>query len=161
LIVCLSFLVNSLQQDLSSEEPDLNLVTLIQAPEGDKAIDEGWIKDTVNRFETSDDVFQISFLSAVIFVTASNHSKFEITDGARKFLQSKGTHSVRHVPQLRGHESLLPGPYVIVQNRLRTVWRLYDDSYGTFVSTLRPQSGYVPLVPLLDRFQVNVSSSRF
>ncbi|KAK4228636.1 amidase signature domain-containing protein [Podospora fimiseda] len=81
-----------------------------------------WVRSAVERYQ-ADDVFQIAFLET-------------LTNEAKEYLQKLGNKQVvfLHAP------SLLPGPYYMVQNQLRDVWRLFNDTHGTWMITLKSQA---------------------
>lgn len=128
-------------QDIAFVGEDLSLVTVFNVPEGpDIKITESWIRDIVKHYEDSDDVFQTAFLSGVILYGAEKND-VEITPSALQFLKAKGTTTIRCMSTASAKGSLSPGPYVVVEGHLREVWRLFDDTNGTFMTTLRPQKG--------------------
>jgi hypothetical protein len=96
----------------------------------------------VEKYKSDDDVFHEAFLSGVVFHGVGEND-VEIEDHARAFLSKLGTIWIKCMPEGSPERKLLPGPYVLLGNHLRDVWRLFDDSNGAFMVTFYPQKGYV------------------
>jgi hypothetical protein len=113
------------------------LVTVISSS-GKSSIDARWLEKVLDNFR-SDDVFKEPFLATVIF-TAPQNLKIDITQDARDFLKRRG---VKRVEIWIKDDAPNPGPYFA---RSRTLWpasRLYDDTHGAFLHSLRlGHSGY-------------------
>lgn len=124
---------------LESHE-DFSLVTVFSVAQCPKSkITESWMQESVQKYKSTDDVFHEAFLSGVIFHGASED--VEIADNAQDFLSKLGTQWIQYMPPTSPAQNLLPGPYVLVGNRLRDVWRLFDDTNGAFMMTFRPRKG--------------------
>ena len=96
-----------------------------------------YIRQRVKVYNEVDDVFHIAFLATVVF-QAPEANAFSITDDAREYLQRLGTNCIINAES----EDLLPGPYALIGNQLKDVWKLIDDINGTCMVTLKPQSRY-------------------
>jgi hypothetical protein len=91
------------------------------------------MRKTVEEYEKGDDVFDKAFLATVIFYGVEEHD-VTLTDRAREYLGKLGNKHIAFITSPR----LLPGPYVLVGNELRDVWKLVNDSNGTCMVTLKP-----------------------
>lgn len=82
-----------------------------------------------------DDVFSQEFLAVVVFIVPRKSciSKEEI-----KILEENGMKEYIFVSST----DYSPGPHVIVDQELREVWKLVEDSYASCMVTLKPQTGY-------------------
>ena len=94
-----------------------------------------WVLAGVAEYERVDDVFDSAFLATVI-LTGAKKADVEITDDAEECFAELGNKQAMFVPSPK----LLPGPYVLVGQELRDVWKLVDDFNGTCMATLKPQS---------------------
>jgi hypothetical protein len=101
----------------------------------------------VGAYETKDDVFHTAFLDTVVF-SGADGAHVNFTKEAQEYLGKLGNQHVIFVPSFE----LLPGPYVLIGNELRDVWKITDDSHGTCMATLKPQSKYVPFFLHIDSF---------
>lgn len=93
-----------------------------------------WVRVSVEKYETDDNVFDKAFLVTVIFYGAKKDD-VELTDESREYLGKLGNEQVLFVSS----PELLPGPYVLVGHELRDVWKIVDDSSGNRMATLKPQ----------------------
>ncbi|KAK4197147.1 amidase signature domain-containing protein [Triangularia verruculosa] len=122
----------------SSSTNSTGLVSVFRLPD-DKVtgkLEVEWVRKVADDYQT-DDVFQAAFLATVLFTTSSTKAnKIKLSNEARDYLRKLGNTRVvfLHAPLL------LPGPYLMVRNQLRDVWRLYDDTHGTCMVTLKPQA---------------------
>lgn len=96
----------------------------------------------MENYKSSDDVFHEAFLVGVIFF-GIREDETEITDQARMYLSRLGNKWIKCVSPADTDGEVLPGPYVLLKNQLRDVWRLVDDKNRTCMVTLRPQPGLV------------------
>ena len=96
-----------------------------------------WVRGLVRQYESEDDVFQRAFLATVVF-SGAEEVDVEFTEEAQAYLNQLGNRHVVFVA--RPSQPLLPGPYVLVERELRDVWKIMDDTNGTCVATLKPQS---------------------
>lgn len=93
----------------------------------------------------TDDVFNEAFLANVVFLEPrQNHGNGSntITKDAIRFLQDHGMKQYTFSSSL----NYLPGPHVMVDQELREVWKLVDDSNRTCMVTLKPQQQYWPII---------------
>ncbi|RSM10374.1 hypothetical protein CDV31_007250 [Fusarium ambrosium] len=121
--------------DLALPIPNYALIAVITLPEQESIrITVEWLQDRLSSY-SKDDVFNNSFLATIVFqgpekdVVASTK---EITE----YLEGLGCQTTCFC-SLPG---LLPGPYVYVNQQLRHVWKLVDDTNGTCMVTLKPRS---------------------
>jgi hypothetical protein len=125
--------------------PDQNhfsLVTVFVVPRNSTEVTETWIREVVKQYEVDDDVFQLSFLSGCIFRFTA-HGDIKIQSGVYQYLESIGNQWIQCIPSDISENAPVAGPQIIYQGRLREIWKLVDDTHGTFMTTLRPQSGSV------------------
>lgn len=114
---------------------DFGLVTVMRLPpEPNPTITAAWVLDVIAEY-VRDDVFQTSFLDTVVF-SRTYASDFEITQEAYEHLKQLGNRYIVIVAE----PDPPPGPYALVGNEMRDVWKIVDDSFGTCMTTLRPQS---------------------
>lgn len=119
------------------------LVAIIPKTEHTK-IERPWLERYISSCLSDDDVFQVEFLSVLIF---SGHQDpgSGLSAEVRSLLESWGT---KHYVILAEHEDLLPGPHLVIGGRLYQVLRLYDDDQAAFLISVResPQPQYVSFV---------------
>jgi hypothetical protein len=95
-----------------------------------------WLSGTIAQYRAEDDVFADQFLAGVIFQGAEE-SEVDFDGDAKDYLRSHGNQWTRFTTA-----RVLPGPYAQMGGRLRDVWKLEDDSNGTAMVTVRPQTWY-------------------
>ena len=76
-------------------------------------------------------MIQLAFLECVVFCGAGS-SNFELAEDAQAFLTERGMKRFYCLPGKGGEFRARPGPYIILGNRLREVWRLYHNTNGAF-----------------------------
>ena len=127
---------------------DVHLVTVILLPQrllphkSKPKVTVSWLQERIDDYTISDDVFEPAFLECVLFTGVERLGAklrvgdIEITDQAEEYLRQKlGT---RYIIT----ESNIPlGPYALIGNQLRYVWKIMDDSYGACMSTFKPHLG--------------------
>lgn len=94
----------------------------------------------------TDDVFNEAFLANVVFLESLERNAFgrpHITKEAVNFLYEHGMK--RYTKS--SSSNYLPGPHVLVDQELREVWKLVDDSNGTCMVTLKPKKEYWLIYP--------------
>ena len=96
-----------------------------------------YVRQRVKAYLEADDVFHSAFLATVVFYGAEA-DVVTITTDARECLDELGAKRIINTDT----GGLLPGPYALVGNQLKDVWKLIDDSNGTCMVTLKPQSKY-------------------
>lgn len=106
-----------------------------------------WVQAAISTYEHEDDVFHTDFLKIVVFIGA-NRNDVLFTDSAREYLAKLGNQHVVFDSSI----DLLPGPYLAVGSELRDVWKIANDTHGTCMATLQPQSKYTPPSPFRHRF---------
>ncbi|KAJ4865610.1 amidase domain-containing protein [Trichoderma breve] len=115
----------------------INLATVFPVPpENSIDISEEWMRKHLDEYKT-DDVFNEVFLANVVFLESRQRNAFgrpHITKDAINFLYEHGTKQYTS----SSSSNYLPGPHVLVDQELREVWKLVDDSYGTCMITLKP-----------------------
>jgi hypothetical protein len=131
-------------KDISlTDHEDFSLVTVFNLPLiPNLNITKDWVSGRVQTYKESDDVFQDSFLAGVVFLGASE-DEVEITNEAQEYLSKSGNQWIKCINPPINSGKVLPGPYVLLENRLRDVWKVVDDHNGTCMTTFRPQSGSV------------------
>ncbi|KAK5096304.1 hypothetical protein LTR70_003057 [Exophiala xenobiotica] len=110
------------------------------------------MRSKVEEYVQVDDIFDTAFLSTIIF-RGLEPSKLTIAETAQAYLKTLGNQKVTSLSA----QELLPGPYIIVKETLRDVWKVVDDAYGTCITTLRPQPGSRPFEP----FNLRSADSQF
>lgn len=109
------------------------LATVFKFPRDAKTkLSEKWLRQSIEDYENRDDVFNEKFLQLVIF---QGVEPAEYSDDAKAYLRKLGNRKTLFISS----PELLPGPYVAIGNQLRDVWKLVDDSYGTCMTTVKPQ----------------------
>ncbi|KAM6478094.1 amidase signature domain-containing protein [Trichoderma sp. SZMC 28011] len=116
----------------------INLTTVFPVPpENSIYISEEWMRKHLDEYKT-DDVFNEAFLANVVFLESLERNAFgrpHITKEAVNFLYEHGMK--RYTKS--SSSNYLPGPHVLVDQELREVWKLVDDSNGTCMVTLKPK----------------------
>lgn len=111
------------------------LVTVIDGSGISGDINKEWLEEAIREAEI-DDVFHKAFLYGLV-ITRDNASNANVTDDAYKYLDELGNAwldywSVRSA-------NLSPGLYLIHEERLHPVCRLYSDQQGAFLTGLHPR----------------------
>ncbi|KAH7264620.1 amidase signature domain-containing protein [Fusarium solani] len=121
--------------DLALPIPNYALVAVVTLPQHESIqITVEWLQDRLGLY-SKDDVFNNSFLANIVFHSPEQDT-VAFTKEAADYLEGLDTQTTS-VCSLSG---LLPGPYVYVNQQLRHVWKLVDDSNGTCMVTLKPRS---------------------
>ncbi|KAF2020416.1 amidase signature enzyme [Aaosphaeria arxii CBS 175.79] len=94
-----------------------------------------YIRSQVDKYSETDGVFQKAFL-AVVVLEGLEEEFVTVTQQARDYLNSLGARSII----CTSNKSISPGPYVIIDGHLRNAWKVVDDSNGTCMVTVKPQS---------------------
>ncbi|KAK3948898.1 hypothetical protein QBC32DRAFT_327396 [Pseudoneurospora amorphoporcata] len=123
-------------------EPGLNtdarcsLVTVIAA-NPDVPVTPSWLESYLQDLDTCDVYCQEAFLDGVVITNISEHQN--VSAESLTFLDQAGAKwvDIRRERQLA--EYLSPGPYLYLDKTLRPVYRLYDDTQGTFLTGLKPK----------------------
>lgn len=111
---------------------------VFRVPEGcPSKITVNWLQHNIEHYQKEDDVFQPDFLRRILLYGAKEED-VEIADGVDEFLNSIGTRWIRCLPSESPGSSLTPGPYALVQDRLRKVYRLHNDMNGAFLAAVEP-----------------------
>lgn len=113
------------------------LATVFEIPQ-DEA--DPWISKHLAEYKLND-VFSAEFLAVVVFIVPREScvSKEEINVlDEIKILEENGMKEYIFVSST----DYSPGPHVIVDQELREVWKLVDDSYASCMVTLKPQRKY-------------------
>jgi hypothetical protein len=100
-------------------------------PNGSASITDDWIRKCLDEYK-HDDVFSEEFLQCVVF-NASRKPK--VSNEAIDLLREHGMKEY----VVTSSTDYFPGPHVIVDQELREVWKLVDDSNKTCMVTLKPQ----------------------
>ena len=108
--------------------------------ESPTSISDIWLQSRIANYRENDDVFQLEFLEGVIFMSKGNH-ELEISPAAKGYLETLGTKWIHFLSvESYPNSNLKPGPYAVVDDRLREVWRLYSDTNGTLLTALKPDT---------------------
>ncbi|EHK47285.1 uncharacterized protein TrAtP1_010052 [Trichoderma atroviride] len=111
---------------------ELKLATVFSIPpDGPASITDEWIRKCLDGYK-HDDVFGEEFLQCVVFNTSR---KLSVSNEAIHLLREHGMKEY----VVTSSTDYFPGPHVIVDQELREVWKLVDDSNGTCMVTLKPQ----------------------
>lgn len=94
-------------------------------------ITEQWVKRQITDYQNADDVFHNAFLVGVIVVGDS-----ELDAGAEVFLKRAGMQWLHIMASPTAGCKLQPGPYALLDDHLRNVYRAYGDTSGAFFCTL-------------------------
>lgn len=122
---------------IGAQQINLVAVFAVSGP-AETMITEEWVRKTVENCKSTDDVFHEAFLVRVLFY-GIREDEAEITDQARMYLSKLGNKWIKYKSSAGTGREVLPGPYVLLNNQLRDVWRLVDDVNRTCMVTLRPQ----------------------
>ncbi|PON25427.1 glutamyl-tRNA(Gln) amidotransferase [Trichoderma gamsii] len=111
---------------------EMRLATVFKIPQHEDGLDPFISKHLAEYM--LDDVFSQEFLAVVVFIVPRKScvSKEEI-----KVLEENGMKEYIFVSST----DYSPGPHVIVDQELREVWKLVEDSYASCMVTLKPQTG--------------------
>lgn len=94
--------------------------------------------------EGGDDVFQLSFLESVIFLSAGQNQSINLGEGVKALLHSYGN---RRINILKAQDLIIDsfptGPYISYQEHLWQPWRVYSDTKSAFMASLEPHSSSV------------------
>ena len=111
------------------------LVTVFVVEHDDISVTEDWVRQRLNLFQSADDVFYSAFLQGVVFYGLKDDQG--ISTGALDLLTNTGMQWVHCLPPVASSSDLQPGPYILLDGRLRDVWRLHHDTNGAFFSTVQ------------------------
>ncbi|KUJ08791.1 amidase signature enzyme [Mollisia scopiformis] len=107
------------------------LATVFVHDEDKRIITEQWIKRQITDYQIADDVFHNAFLAGIIVVGDS-----ELDAGAQAFLKGAGMQWLHVMASSTTGYKLQPGPYALLDDHLRNVYRAYRDTSGAFFCTL-------------------------
>lgn len=108
---------------------------MFEVPASEKSkVTAHWLREAISNYEIGDEVFHRAFLANVIFLIADK-SEALVSEDAQEQLRAMGNEKI--IFWASGDS--LPGPYAIVNQELRDVWRLVDDSSGTSMIMVKPQ----------------------
>ena len=103
-----------------------------------RRISETWLRQALESYRSTDDVFRDDFLTGVIFTSVTGGTSVTIFPAAKKLLESLGTCWVEMLDTDSKDDTPPPGPYVAAGQQLSEIFRLYDDVQGAFVNGLIP-----------------------
>jgi hypothetical protein len=117
----------------------LKFLTVFRFDDDDAvSVTADWLEKTLNRVNSSDDVFCNAFLQIVVFT--SHLESIVVTPDARKILEDLGTTWMSSSSVSSGPAS---GPYAVTDCGIAPIRRLYDDTHGAFVHFLLEETvGY-------------------
>ena len=101
-------------------------------------ITETWLRQALETYRSTDDVFLDDFLAGVIFTAVTGGTSVTISPAANKLLESLGTCWVETLDTDSKDDTPPPGPYVAAGQQLSEIFRLYDDFQGAFMNGLIP-----------------------
>lgn len=106
----------------------------------DQTPEEYDLQSLFTAWAASDDVFRTEFLEGVFFVSTSDQkpNSTQVPDTLR---QKWGTSFCLTLPTNVSKSSLPVGPHLLEQGKLYTVYRLYDDVNGAFMTATKPYAG--------------------
>jgi hypothetical protein len=94
-------------------------------------ITEQWVKRQIIDYQNADDVFHNAFLAGIIVVGDS-----ELDTDAQVFLKRAGMQWLHVMVSSTAGSKLQLGPYVLLDNHLRNVYRAYRDTSCAFFCTV-------------------------
>lgn len=118
---------------------DLRLATVFKIPQHKDGPDS-WIRKHLAEYKL-DDVFSEEFLAHVVFIVPRKSCVLKEEVKALEeimILEENGMKDYIFVSST----DYSPGPHVIVDQELREVWKLVDDSHASCMVTLKPQKEY-------------------
>ncbi|KAL7934352.1 amidase signature domain-containing protein [Trichoderma chlorosporum] len=127
------------RQDLTLPQTvGLTLTTVFPVPsDRSTEISDEWIRKHLDEYK-QDDVFNEAFLANVVFLEPRKGHGFDRHSITKEAFQLLEDHGMKQCV-FNSSASYLPGPHVMVDQELREVWKLVDDSNGTCMVTLKPQ----------------------
>jgi hypothetical protein len=111
-------------------------VTVIKISPGD-SIDAKYLQSRIQHYITTCDVFTLDFLHCVEFIGA-DQGDVDFQRDAKEQLNQWGNSWVKFTRTETANGGPPPGPYVVVDQHLRQVWRVYDDFAKAFLVTTWP-----------------------
>ncbi|KAH7169961.1 hypothetical protein EDB81DRAFT_940931 [Dactylonectria macrodidyma] len=119
---------------------DLGLATVISLTEEEKSlVTEKWVRRVIESYRDADNMFDWCFLQHIIFI-GPDSANIEMMPAAECYLCALGCLSFSSDPSL--FPEILPGPYVLIEQCLREVFKVVDDANTTCAMTLRSSSEY-------------------
>lgn len=114
-------------------------MTLIPLLDSQKP-EEHDLKDLFTEWAAIDDVFRPEFLNGVVFFSTIDQvsSSSQIPSTLR---QTWGTNFCVTLSTNAPKSDLPTGPHLLEEGKLFTVYRLYDDINGAFMTAIKPSSG--------------------
>ena len=97
-------------------------------------VTETWLRQALESYRSTDDVFRDDFLAGVIFTAVTGRKSVTISPAAKNLLESLGTCWVQMLDTDGKDDTPPPGPYVAAGQQLSEVFRLYDDVQGAFMN---------------------------
>lgn len=121
----------------SNHATGYSLITVVAAKD-DEPITPSWLRGYLRILDTLCDVYsREGFLDGIIITDpAKDHV---LSTESLDFLKRAGAKWVEFKQELHLVEHLSPGPYLYFDGVLRRVYRLYDDTHGTFLTGLKPK----------------------
>ena len=108
--------------------------------DGNSHVTEIRLRQVLEAYRSTDDVFRDEFLKVVIFTGVTSGTSLDIAPPAHKLLESLGTIWIEVHDADGAYDMPPPGPYVTIEQHLREVFRLHDDVQGAFMHSLIPAS---------------------
>lgn len=119
-----------------------SLVTVIAAEHG-VLISRAWLEGRLADMNDGCDVYQKDhFLDALVITGVSEGHHIPAISEARETLLAALRPTTQHLAMLKDEtlaDRIPPGPYLCLGRVLKPVFRLYDDTQGTFLTALKPR----------------------
>ena len=106
----------------------------------DNRVTEVWLRQILDIYRSTDDVFRDEFLQGVIFTGLTSGTSLDISRAARQLLEWLGTSWVEAYDHEAQDEIPPPGPYFTAEQHLLEIFKLYNDVQGAFINGLMPTS---------------------
>lgn len=118
-------------------EFDDTLVTVIDGSSIVGDLDKKWLEDLVREAETTDDVFNKTFMCGLAIIQGTQR-RLNILDDAYDYLTRLGNCWISYSSDSTEH--LSPGLYLLHEHKFHPVCRYFSDHQKTFLTALRPRA---------------------
>lgn len=106
-------------------------MTIVEADDG-TPLSQKWLDEYLDRLFSSDFQPKQSFLTGLIITRGmTTHT---VLPSCRQDLESLSNRWLQMEKSQGNPSNLQPGPYLYTKNTLKPVYRLYDDTYRTFLT---------------------------
>ena len=119
----------------------LNLPTSRQSPATiiqthGTVVGANFLRKTIQTYLETDDVFAQEFLQGIILLGAS-HSDIVLDDPLVELLREWGNKWIEVIPPSKA-SAFAPGPYIVDNQALFQIWKIYDDYNFAFLKATWP-----------------------